>query len=226
VVNTKTTEEKQAALLTLGKLPVENSLKFFEDQLQKMATGKLSPDVYLELGEAIDSTRSPLLTSRYQQIAATLSPNDLTASYASSLYGGDADRGRNIFFRNQASQCIRCHSYDDLGGNAGPRLNGVASRITRPQILEALINPSARLAPGFGVVTVELKNGQTVSGILEGETERNLEIKSGDKTAQTISKDQVAKRTNAPSSMPEMKFILSKKEIRDLVSFLSTLKED
>jgi hypothetical protein len=76
------------------------------------------------------------------------------------------------------------------------------------------------------VVTLELKDGKTVSGILEGETDRNLEIKAGDKAAQTISKDQVAKRTNAPSSMPEMKFILSKKEIRDLVSFLSTLKED
>ncbi len=55
---------------------------------------------------------------------------------------------------------MRCHSYDDMGGNAGPRLNGVASRITRPQILEALIKPSARLAPGFGVVTLATEKRQ------------------------------------------------------------------
>ena len=226
VINTKTTEERQAALLMLGKLPVENSQKVFEEQLQKFASGKLTSDVYLELAEAIDSTRSPQLMAKYKETGSRLSPDQLTASYAGSLYGGDAERGKNIFFRGQASQCIRCHSYDDIGGNAGPRLNGVAGRITRQQILEAMINPSARLAPGFGVVTLELKNGKTVSGILQGETASGIAVKVGAKADEDIAKADIAKRTNAQSSMPEMKFILSKKEIRDLVSFLSTLKED
>jgi quinoprotein glucose dehydrogenase len=59
----------------------------------------------------------------------------------------------------------------------GPRLNGVAARITRPQILEALISPSARLAPGYGVVTVTLKNGKTVSGVLLAESSKSITIK-------------------------------------------------
>ena len=121
---------------------------------------------------------------------------------------------------------MRCHSYDDMGGNAGPRLNGVASRITRPQILEALINPSARLAPGFGVVTLKLKDGKTISGVLETENKDSLIIKAGDRQNIAVPKDQVEKRTNAASSMPEMRYILTKKEIRDVVSFLSTLKEN
>jgi quinoprotein glucose dehydrogenase len=226
VINSKTMEEKQAALLTLGKLPVNNSQKVFDDLLQKMSAGKLSSEIYLELGEAIDSSRSPQLVARYKEISSTLSPDELTASYAGSLFGGDPERGKTIFFRGQTSQCIRCHSYNDIGGNAGPRLNGVAGRITRQQILEAMINPSARLAPGFGVVTLDLKSGKTVSGILENETYTSLAVKVGNQANQTIAKNDVAKRTNAPSSMPEMKYILSKKEIRDLVSFLSTLKED
>jgi putative heme-binding domain-containing protein len=225
VINTKTTEEKQAALLTLGKLPVENTRKIFEDLLQQMAGKKLASDIHLELAEAIDSSRSPELISRYKQISAIISPDTLTSAYSGSLYGGDAERGKNIFFRNESSQCLRCHSYDDIGGNAGPRLNGVAKRLTRQQILEALINPSARIAPGFGVVTVELKDGKTLSGVLAEESNTELKIKTGDPQNQAILKNQVAKRTNAASSMPEMKFILSKKEIRDVVSFLSTLKE-
>ena len=225
VINTKTPEEKQAALLTLGSLPVENSGKVFQDLLKQMETGKLSSEIYLELADAIDSTRSPELINQFKQISSKLSGNDLTAAYAGCLSGGDPERGRRVFFRHESAQCMRCHSYDDMGGNAGPRLNGVASRITRPQILEALINPSARLAPGFGIVTLKLKDGKTVSGVLQTESKDSLIMKAGDRQNIAVPKDRIEKRTNAASSMPEMRYILTKKEIRDVVSFLSTLKE-
>ena len=158
--------------------------------------------------------------------AATLSPDTLISAYAGSLYGGDAERGRRIFFRNQSAQCIRCHSYDDIGGNAGPRLNGVGSK-TYPcsRYWNRLINPSARLAPGFGMVTLELKERQNSFGYTVEENNTSLVMK-GDKQNEVIPKDQVVKRTNAASSMPEMRYILSKKEIRDLVSFLYQSKED
>ena len=226
VINTKTSEEKQAALLTLGNLPVQYSKDVFDDLLRKLSAGKISPDIYLELAEAIDSSRSPDLISKYKQLNATLSPDTLMAAYAGSLSGGDPDKGRRIFYSNQSAQCIRCHSYNDRGGNAGPRLNGVAARLTHQQLLEALINPSARLAPGFGTVTLQLKNGKTVSGILNGENNSSITLKSGDQKNEVIPKNQIVNRTNSPSSMPEMKFILSKKEIRDVVSFLSELKDD
>ena len=102
----------------------------------------------------------------------------------------------------------------------------MAARLTRQQLLEALINPSARLAPGFGTVTLQLKNGKTVSGILNAENNSSITLKSGDQKDEVIPKNQIAKRTNSPSSMPEMKFILNKKEIRDVVSFLSESKDD
>ena len=226
VIDSKTTEEKQASLITLGKLPVENTQKVFEGLLQQMAAGKLPSDVHLELGEAIDSSGSAELIGRYKQIANSLSPDALLAAYTGSLYGGDPERGGYILYANQSAQCLRCHAYDDVGGTAGPRLNGVGSRLTREQILEALINPSARLAPGFGVVTLELKNGKSISGILEKEDNASLTIKSGSQPSEVIGKDQVVKRIDAASSMPDMKNILSKKQIRDLVSLLSVLKED
>ena len=225
VINTKTPEEKQAAMLTLGGLPVQYSGKVFEGLLQQMESGRLSSEIHLELADAIDSTRSPQLIARYKQISATKASADPTAAYSGSLFGGDPERGKRVFFSHESAQCMRCHSYDDMGGNAGPRLNGIATRLTRPQILEALIAPSARLAPGFGIVTLELKDGKTVSGILLEETKNSLTIRGTGRQNTVIAKGQVAKRTSAASSMPDMKHILSKKEIRDVVSFLSTLKE-
>ncbi len=223
VINTRTTEEQQAALLTLGNLPIEYSGKVLTELLQKMAAGKLSSSIYLELAEAIDSTGSSELAEKYKQINAGASTDTLAAAYAGSLYGGDPDKGRRIFYSDQSAQCIRCHAYNDYGGNAGPRLNGVADRLSREQLLEALINPSARLAPGYGNVTLELKDGKTVTGILQGESKSGITVKVGDEE-QVIPLSQIVKRTNAASSMPDMKSILTKKQIRDVVSFLAELK--
>ena len=50
---------------------------------------------------------------------------------------------------------------------------------------------------------------------------RMAAIPSGSKMTAAI-----ATRTNSPSSMPDMKYILSKKEIRKVVSFLAESKDD
>jgi len=226
VINTKTVEEKQAAITTLGSFPIESSQKLLEQLLTRMESGKLPSETYLELAEAIDSTRSPQLIARYKEISKVQSPDSLKASYAGSLLGGDANRGSGIFYSNQTAQCIRCHAYGDYGGNAGPRLNGIASRLTREQILESLIDPSARIAPGYGTVSLELTSGKKINGILQQEKPNGLLVKIGDKPDTLITTKNIAKRTNGMSSMPPMRFLLSKKEIRDLVSFLATMKEN
>ena len=226
VIASKTTEEKQAALLTLGKLPLQNTQPILDVLLLRMTTGKLSPDIYLELGEAIDSTKSQDLKQKYLVATNRLSSDDLKASYAVALEGGDPNRGRNIFYNNQNSQCVRCHTYDDYGGNAGPRLNGVGTRLTRQQILESLITPSARLADGYGTVTLTLKDGNAITSVLKQETSTSLILKGGKDPDKTILKSDVVKRENAPSSMPAMTELLSKKEIRDVVAFLSASKSE
>jgi len=225
VITTRTMEEKQAAILALGKLPKENASKPLEGLVDKMAAGTLSPDLYLELGEALDSSGLTDLSAKYKTATQKLSPDSRMASYTSCLLGGDTTKGKQTFFRNQNTQCLRCHSYDDRGGNAGPRLNGIAGRITREQILQALISPSARLSPGYGTTTIVLKDGTSLFGILETEDKTSVTLKIGDQPLRVVKKDEIAKRTDSPSSMPDMTQLLSKKEIRDVVSFLSTLKE-
>lgn len=226
VINTRTIEERQAALLTLSTLPLEHTQPVLEDLLQQLEDGKLSPGIQLELADAVDSTQSADMKSRLAQIRANQSEDAIAASYEACLYGGDPERGQVIAFRNSTAQCMQCHAYDDYGGSAGPRLNGVGSRLSREQLLEALINPSARLAHGYGTVILEMKDGKKISGILQDESDTALTLKVGNQPDQVIRKENIAKRTNAPSSMPNMKDFLTKKEIRDLVSLLATLKEE
>jgi putative heme-binding domain-containing protein len=119
---------------------------------------------------------------------------------------------------------VRCHAINDYGGNVGPRLNGIATRLKHEQLLEALIEPSARIAPGYGLVSLELKDKQNINGILQQEKAEGYLMKVGDRKDTLIKKSDVVKKVNSPSSMPPMHLMLNKKEIRDVVAFLSTLR--
>ncbi|MBX2896336.1 MAG: HEAT repeat domain-containing protein [Cyclobacteriaceae bacterium] len=226
VINTRTTEEQQAAITTLGSLPLEFSEKTFENILTKLESKKLPVELQLELAEAIDSTKSQILKDRFAKAVRTQSADSLGASFAGALLGGDPSKGGRLFWSHPTAQCVRCHSIDDYGGTAGPRINGVAKRLTREQLLESMINPSARIADGYGVVTLELTSGKKVIGILQKELTDSFVIKSGDKPDTVILKTAVSKRTDSPSSMPPMQYLLTKRDIRDVVSFLATLKEE
>ena len=139
---------------------------------------------------------------------------------------GNVRAGRSIFFQNQTAQCIRCHAYDDMGGNAGPKLNGVANKLSREELLIALVEPSKRIAPGFGFITLELKNGESITGTYLGESQAGVTIKVGSNPEKTYSEAEIQSKKLASSSMPNQGELLSKREIRDLVSFLSTLNKE
>jgi hypothetical protein len=103
VINTKSTEEKQAALLTLGNMPVKYSAPVLHHNWIKWLKVHCHADVYIELSEAIDSSHDAALKQQYKTIAASLSADELTASYAGSLYGGNVDKGRHIFYQGESA---------------------------------------------------------------------------------------------------------------------------
>jgi putative heme-binding domain-containing protein len=224
VINNRTVEEKQAALNTLGTLPFGNTEKALTELLNQYSNGSLTKEIQYELGDAITASGSTTLLQKFNQVAKTSSPDSLKAAYASTMYGGSAGKGKNIFLNNSTAQCVKCHAIDDYGGNVGPRLNGVADRLTTDQLLEALIEPSARIAPGYGMVTLELKNHQKLNGILQAEKPLAYQIKIGNKGDTLVRKTDVVNKITYPSSMPQMNLLLSKKDIRNVIAYLSTLK--
>lgn len=225
VIEKRTTEEKQAALISLGRVPVQYTRATFETLLDKMSNDRLPTDILLELSEAVETADDPELTSQYATSAAKLWDGDVIASYQSSLNGGDVVRGRTLFFQSQTGQCMRCHAYDDMGGNVGPPMNGIASVLSRQELLESLVDPSKRIAPGYGIISLNLENGNRISGVLAEENKESILMKQGNQADTLIMKKDIAERRDAPSSMPDMKAVLSRREIRDLVAYLSTLKD-
>ena len=131
---------------------------------------------------------------------------------------------RDEFFENQVLPCARCHKVGGEGGEAGPDLSLIGAQKKKEYLLESIIKPSAHIAAGFDVVTLQLKNGATETGSITTETPTEIVLKRADNTTATIDPKQVKERVTAPSSMPEIYAqVLTRAQLRDLVAFMGVL---
>ena len=223
VLNTNSLKEQQIALATIGKMELNLAEPILGKLVLDLETGKLNPGIQLELFEAIESTNAVNLQTRIDDFRKGNS-DQLLAGYGETLEGGQVDLGRQVLFRNQAAQCARCHAFGPYGGDVGPALTEVGLKLSKRELLESLVNPSAAIADGYGIVMLKLKNGEEISGIVERETVTELTFKDDGSGAKSILVSEIESRQNGPSSMPPMGAILSKREIRDMIAFLSELK--
>ena len=105
----------------------------------------------LDLVDAMQMNGSPAIAARLEAHQKTKSAPNLALAFREALLeGGSVSRGRETFVENPAAQCTRCHTVRNAGSDVGPNLTGVGTRLTREQILESLLDPSARIAPGTG----------------------------------------------------------------------------
>jgi putative heme-binding domain-containing protein len=217
-----TIREKQRLIGTLANMPVAKTEKVLGAIIDMMATEKLDKELLLDLSEAVKKTNSESLLAK---LNSTKKSDDWFEEFKVALFGGNLWEGRNIFNNNSTAQCVRCHSTNaGVASTVGPNLSKIGSKLTREVLLEALIKPSNRLSPGFGQVSLTLKDGQEITGTLMSENEHELVLATSDAEPTKVALSRIAKRENMPSSMPPMGDILSKREIRDLVEYLAGMK--
>lgn len=214
--------EQQTMLGVLAEMPIAKSESVLSSLIDQAIGNKISPNVILDLMEAVKTTESESLIAELDKLKALGYGVD---AYKETLFGGNMRAGYRYFLHNLTGQCVRCHSFQGQGGEVGPALDGIADKLTREQLLEALIDPTARLAPGYGNVTLTLNDGQVVTGLLEEETEDELILRTSAAEPLEVNRSRITKRENMTSSMPAMGRIMSKRELRDLIEFLANLKE-
>jgi quinoprotein glucose dehydrogenase len=214
ILDNGSAEERQTALAILGRMDDPESIELLEEQLLLLMNDQAPQEIRLDIILAAESSGSEELQNQLQLYEDSKSETPLVR-YSEALYGGNAESGDRIFHNHQGAQCYRCHT----GGEAGPLLDEVGDRLSREQLLEAMINPNARIAEGFGVVRLTLNNGEVISGILRSETENSLVVTAADYRWE-IDKSEIDERSNSPSPMPSMSGILTRSELRDLVEYL------
>jgi putative membrane-bound dehydrogenase-like protein len=225
VVRTGGTNEKQSALQALGTIPGAEAVAALSGFADDLAAGRLDPAVQLDLLDAMRTSRAEPLLQRLDQLKVGRDLSGVgTAMPAALLSGGSMVRGRTVALQHETAQCTRCHTLGQSKAEVGPNLTGVASRLPREQLLQSLIDPSARLAPGYGQVSLKLKNGRTLQGTLREETATTIAVEDATRGLQRVPLSDVASRTNGQSAMPKMDLLLTPDQIRDVVAFLATLR--
>ena len=202
----------QAAIAALAKLPDAAAATALQNFSSALENGKLSAELALDVHEAI----RPRSTE--------------AGGFHDALVGGDAARGRQVFYGNQTVQCSRCHRAGGEGGTVGPKLDGVGSRNPREYLLESILAPNAKIAAGFENATVTLRDGRSLTGTVRHEANDalTLELEDGETGATnslSLPKADITQRQRGPSAMPEgLAAQLTPFELRDLVEFLASLK--
>ncbi len=221
LITTGTTPEQQGLISVLGKMPIEKTETILSGLLDDMKTGKIPSAIRLDIIETVEKTKNEKLLAKLKTSQVFTKPMD---EYASVLEGGNIRNGWRFFNENTTAQCIKCHIVRGAGSNVGPDLSKIGATLTRSQILESLVDPSARLAPGYGMVSITLKDGTEVHGKLEKESAKELLITTADAEPLKIPVDRIQSRKNIPSSMPKMTEKMTKRDMRDVVEFLASLK--
>ncbi len=227
LVTRGTIAEQKAGYRSLARLNAPRAAELLASSLDAMERGQIDPAVQLELitaaGERKETALAERLAKRETAIAASTDP---LAPYRVTLAGGDLRRGERLFRDHPVLACIRCHKVGDEGGEAGPNLTVIARERSAEHLLESVVLPNASISPGFESVALTLKNGSSEVGTVREETTTSIVLTLADGSVKTVSKANIAKRESPPSSMPAIyASILTTSELRDLVTYLTTLKE-
>ncbi|HEY6225896.1 MAG TPA: PVC-type heme-binding CxxCH protein [Verrucomicrobiae bacterium] len=225
VLDKGTIGEKQIAFAALGNLPGLAADAMFIPWLDRLQTGKLDPALRLDLLEAAAKRNDSGIKAAVAKYEASRPKDDELAQYRETLFGGDAANGKKLFFERQDLACVRCHKINGEGGEVGPELTHVSAKNPREYILESIILPNKKIAPGFESVLVKLKDGVAYAGIVKSENDTTLEINSPEDGLLKVEKAKIESRTPGLSPMPaDIANVLTKRDLRDLIEFLANQK--
>jgi quinoprotein glucose dehydrogenase len=210
--------ERQNAIALLAK---SSDTKARGLLLELLGNAETTPAIQLDLLNAAAGV--PGLQAEAQRFTAALAATGPLGPSMPALAGGDAARGKEIFETHLAAACTACHRIGETGSNVGPPLTAIGTT-GRQHILESLVLPQAKIAPGFGMTSITKKDGTTLTAAPVSETTAQVVVLLPDGKQLTLPKADIASQTPPVSPMPPMGTILKPAELRDLVEYLSTLK--
>ena len=123
-------------------------------------------------------------------------------------------------------KCANCHKVDDKGVSVGPELTTIGKTRTRVELLDSLLQPSARVEPQFAAYLLHTKDEKTVTGLLVKRDEKEVVVRDAENKEHVFPAADVESVTPSRLSlMPDGQMSgLTPQEAADLLEFLSQRK--
>ncbi|GIX00400.1 MAG: hypothetical protein KatS3mg111_3732 [Pirellulaceae bacterium] len=150
--------------------------------------------------------------------------------YDRSLVQGNAARGA-ILFHGALLGCGKCHAVTDTGlESIGPNLAAPRPQETPQQLVQSLLDPSARIEERYRTVQVLTADGQIWRGILQTPaTASILVLRTLDtQEEQTIDREEIVDlRYSDKSVMPDglVRSLSTRQEFYDLIKYLVEIRD-
>ena len=137
------------------------------------------------------------------------------------LAKADLSKGRAAF----NSVCAACHKLYGEGAHLGPDLTG-SGRENLDYLLENIIDPSAVVTADFRLVTLTLKDGRTLTGMITEKNERTLSLRTITETQPVERVDIANLAESSQSLMPEgLLAAFTPEQVRDLMAYLMSKQQ-
>jgi len=150
---------------------------------------------------------------------------DLAPSLDEVGSGRDFKSGKYAF--NDA-QCILCHRFGNEGGAVGSELTAVATKYSRRDILESLLEPSKVVSDQYQNYTIVKKDGDDVTGRITDENAERVvllpNMLAPETTVEVRAADIARREASKVSPMPTgLLNNLTREEILDLLAYLESV---
>jgi putative heme-binding domain-containing protein len=139
---------------------------------------------------------------------------------------GDPKAGAAVFRNDKGANCIKCHQIGDEGNMIGPPLTVIGGKLSKAQLYEAILYPSAAIEMGYETWVVKTKDGDVFAGIKSEDTADHITIKDTDGKYHDVDRDKIDRLVKQNISlMPEgLSEAMTQKDLLDLVEYLESLK--
>lgn len=137
---------------------------------------------------------------------------------------GDAEKGHILFTK---AQCASCHRYGSSGDSTGPDLTSIASRFSRREIVEAIVDPSKVISDQYKSKTILTESGMQFSGMMIKDADGYTLLQSNGEKVQIAESEVDQIKDDIHSSMPQgLLDSLSQEDIRDLFAYIYSSNPD
>ncbi len=160
-------------------------------------------------------------SQRVKRLGSQVQPDSILAM------SGDALRGSQLFFETASVTCQSCHRIAGVGKDLGPDLSLIASKLTPPQILESILEPSKTIDPKYRTHLIATQDGQILSGILLLQDDEQVVLRNEKNEEIRLPTDSIEQcKPQSNSMMPDQLVRdLTAQQLADMLAFLCTLKK-